>query len=168
MSLLYVLDSSNAATTCTFQGATFAAGAPLSSFPLGKGTGNELGLKVLLVGGTASLGAVTNTMLTDFGAGDYETVAAGQTDQILGPAGAVGDYLYGLLLVPATAGCGVVSLKDGNGSAISIFAGGGTTALPTLAPIFVPIGARCVAVTTPGWKVTTGANILVIGIGNFT
>lgn len=99
---------------------------------------------------------------------DYETVAASQTAQILGATGAVGDFLAGVLIVPGTTAAGAVSIIDGNGSAISIFAGGGTTALTTLIPFFVPIGAKCVNATTPGWKVTTGANVTAIGVGNFT
>lgn len=96
---------------------------------------------------------------------EYETVAASQTDQVLGATGAIGDYLAGVLIVPGAADCGAVSIKDGSGSAITIFAGGGTTALPTLAPIFVPLG---IYATGAGWKITTGANVTAIGIGDFT
>jgi hypothetical protein len=98
----------------------------------------------------------------------YEPVAASATAQILGATGAVGDFLSGVLIVPGTTAAGAVSIIDGNGSNISIFAGGGTTALTTLIPFFVPIGAKCVNSTTPGWKVTTGANVTAIGVGNFT
>lgn len=97
--------------------------------------------------------------------GDYETVAASATDQVLGATGAAGDYLSGLLIVPATTAAGAVSIKDDSGSAITIFAGGGTTALTTLIPFFVPLGMKS---TAGAWKVTTGANVSVIGIGNFT
>lgn len=99
---------------------------------------------------------------------EYETVAASQTDQVLGATGAVGDYLAGVLIIPGTAGCGAVSIKDGNGSSITIFAGGGTTALPTLAPIFVPLGIYSVNGTSAGWRITTGANVTAMGIGDFT
>lgn len=98
----------------------------------------------------------------------YEPVPASTTDQIMGATGAVGDFLSGVLIVPGTTAAGAVSIKDGNGSSISIFAGGGTTALTTLIPFFVPIGAKCVNATTPGWKITTGANVTAIGVGNFT
>lgn len=97
--------------------------------------------------------------------GEYETVAAGQTDQSLGATGAAGDYLAGVLIVPAAAAAGAVSIKDGAGSSITIFAGGGTVALPTLAPIFVPLGIYS---QSGAWKITTGANVSTIGIGNFT
>ncbi|MCW5737800.1 MAG: hypothetical protein KIS73_27010 [Enhydrobacter sp.] len=97
----------------------------------------------------------------------YETVAASQSDQIMGATGAVGDYLAGVLIIPTTLSPGAVSIKDGNGSGITIFAGG-VGSITTLHPFFVPIGARCVAATTPGWKITTGANMSAIGLGSFT
>lgn len=94
----------------------------------------------------------------------YETVAASQTDQVLGATGATGDYITGLLIAPATAACGTVILKDGS-TTIYTFPGGGTTALPTLAPIPVPLGLRSV---NGAWKVTTGSNVAVVGMGLFT
>lgn len=109
----------------------------------------------------------SNTTLTDFGAGEYEAVAASQTDQILGATGAVGDYLAGVLIVPATTSPGAVSIKDGNGSAITIFTGGASS-VAALVPFFVPLGIKCLNATTPGWKVTTGANVSALGTGNFT
>jgi hypothetical protein len=98
---------------------------------------------------------------------DYETVAASQSAQMLGATGAVGDYLAGVLIVPATTSPGAVSIKDGDGSSIIIFAGG-TGSIATLHPFFVPVGARCTAATTPGWKVTTEADVSAIGVGSFT
>jgi hypothetical protein len=97
--------------------------------------------------------------------GEYETVAASQTDQVLGATGASGDYLAGVLIVPASAAAGAVSIKDGSGSSITIFEGGGTTALPTLAPITVALGIYS---TSGAWSITTGANVSAIGIGDFT
>jgi hypothetical protein len=105
--------------------------------------------------------------ITDLMAGEYEAVAASQTDQILGATGAVGDYLSGILIVPATTSPGAVSVKDGNGSAITIFTGGATS-VSNLVPFFVPYPAKTVNATTPGWKVTTGANVSAVGFGNFT
>lgn len=99
------------------------------------------------------------------GVGNYETVAASQTDQILGATGAVGDLLSGLLIVPATTSAGTVSIKDGNGSGINVFV---TGTLADLTPIWVPLGIVAVNATTPGWKVTTGAAVSVIGVGKFT
>lgn len=125
------------------------------------------GATAVLGAGSATIGAVTNAVLTDFGAGEYETVAASQTAQVLGATGAVGDYLAGLLVVPATTSPDAVSIKDGNGSAITVFTGGASS-VSNLVPFFVPLGMKTVNGTTPGWKVTTGANVSVIGIGNFT
>ena len=98
----------------------------------------------------------------------YETVAASQTDQVMGATGAQYDYIAGVLIIPGTSAAGAVSIKDGNGSSISIFAGGGTTALADLKPFMVPLGLHALASTTPGWKITTGANVTAIGIGTFT
>lgn len=95
----------------------------------------------------------------------YETVAASATDQALGPTGAKGDYLDGLLIVPATTAAGAVSVKDGSGSSITLFPGGAVTALTTLIPFFVPIGAKA---TSGAWSVTTGANVSVLATGIFT
>lgn len=101
---------------------------------------------------------------SDLLAGEYETVAASATDQAMGATGATGDYLAGILVVPATTSPGAVSIKDGSGSAITIFTGG-TTSVSNLVPFFVPLGL----ISTGGaWKVTTGANVSCIGIGNFT
>jgi hypothetical protein len=97
--------------------------------------------------------------------GNYETVAASQTNQAIGAPGAAGDYLVGLLIVPATTAAGAVTIKDGSGSAISVFAGGGTIPLTTLIPFFVPLGMRS---STGAWAVTTGANVSVIAVGKFT
>ena len=93
---------------------------------------------------------------------DYETVAAGQTNQVLGPTGHVGDVLERVIVTVATAATSTVSIKDGNGSAIPLLAAN--------TPIGVypfPIGARCVNGTTPGWKVTTGAGASVLAVGRF-
>jgi hypothetical protein len=95
---------------------------------------------------------------------DYETVAASATDQALGATGATGDYLNGLLVVPATTSPGAITIKDGSGSAITVFTGGATS-VSNLVPFFIPIGARS---TAGAWKVTTGANVSAIGLGSFT
>lgn len=149
------------------QGATPAGTNHMGKVQIGDGTNNAV------VKAASTAAAVTDPSLVvsirpdslkDTFA-EYETVAASQTDQVMGATGASGDYLAGVLIVPGTASCGAVSIKDGSGSSISIFAGGGTTALPTLAPIFVPLGIYS---TGGAWKITTGANVTVIGVGDFT
>lgn len=114
-----------------------------------------------LFAGTAYLGTVS---ITDISNGEYETVAASQTDQVLGATGATGDYLAGLLIVPATTSPGAVSIKDGGGSAITVFTGGASS-VSNLVPFFVPLGIKSLA---GAWKVTTGSNVSAIGVGNFT
>jgi len=94
---------------------------------------------------------------------DYETVAASQTDQALGPTGRKGDILQRLIVVPATTGAGIVQIKDGSGSAITVFTGGGT--LSDLKTHVIEIGARS---ASGAWKITTGANVSVIAVGRFT
>lgn len=94
---------------------------------------------------------------------DYETVAASQTDQILGPNGAVGNVLERLIITVGTAATGTVDLQDGDGTAFAI-----TAANTPIGVYIVEIGARCRNATTPGWKVTTGAGATVVGVGRFT
>jgi hypothetical protein len=106
---------------------------------------------------------VVNTPLTNFGAGEYETVAASQTAQTLGATGAAGDYIAGILVVPATTNPGNVLLLD-NAISITVFTGG-TSSVSNLAPFFIPLGMISVS---GAWKITTGANVSCVGIGNFT
>jgi hypothetical protein len=104
--------------------------------------------------------------IAGFSAGEYKTVAAGQSDQVLGNStGGIGDYLTGVLIVPGTTAAGAVSIKDGSGGSISLFAGGGTTPLSSLVPIYVPLGIRS---ASGAWKVTTGSNVTAIASGDFT
>lgn len=93
---------------------------------------------------------------------EYETVAASQTAQVVGANGAAGDFIRGILVIPATTGAGNVTLLDGAIS-IPVFVGGGT--LVDLKPFFIPIGLTSVS---GAWKVTTGANVSAIAVGNFT
>ncbi len=95
---------------------------------------------------------------------EYETVAASATDQALGAAGAAGDYLSHLTIVPASTSPGAVAIKDGAGAAISVFAGGASS-LSNLAPFAVPLGLKS---RTGGWSVTTGASLSVVACGDFT
>lgn len=106
---------------------------------------------------------ISSTPLTNFGAGEYETVAASQTAQALGATGATGDYISGVLVVPATTSPGNVLLLD-NATSITIFTGGASS-VTNLVPFFIPLGMISVS---GAWKLTTGANVSCIGIGNFT
>lgn len=95
--------------------------------------------------------------------GEYETVAASQTAQVIGATGAAGDYLDGVLVVPATTSPGNVIVLD-NATSITVFAGGASS-VGDLTPFYIKIGARSVS---GAWKVTTGANVSVIAVGDFT
>lgn len=105
---------------------------------------------------TAAINALSGT--------EYETVAASATNQALGAAGAIGDLLTSLLIVPATTSPGAVTIKDGAGSAITVFPGGASS-IATLHPFTVSLGIRSSA---GAWQVTTGANVSVVAAGNFT
>lgn len=96
-------------------------------------------------------------------AGEYETVAAGQTAQVMGATGAIGDYIAGILVIPALVACGVVTLLDG-ATSIPVFVGGGTTALSDAKPFWIPLGLVSVV---GAWKITTGASVSCIAIGDF-
>jgi len=114
--------------------------------------------RVALAGG---VDATNNVLATEF-QGDYETVAASQTDQVLGTTGAAGDLLVGLIITVGTAATAAVSIKDGTGSSIPVMPnspGGGLGTYP------VPLGIVSV---DAGWKVTTGAGSTVIAVGRFT
>lgn len=104
----------------------------------------------------------TNDMLQVIGPGEYETVAASQSDQVLGSTGAAGDYLDKLIITVGTAATAAVSIKDGTGSAIPIMPnspGGG------VGVYVIPLGLKSV---DAGWKVTTGAGSTVVATGLFT
>lgn len=94
---------------------------------------------------------------------EYETVAASQTAQVLGATGGTGDDIDGLLVIPATVDAGQVLLLDG-ATSITVFTGG-TGSVSNLIPFFIPLGLRSIS---GAWKITTGAAVSVIGIGNFT
>ena len=122
----------------------------VTALDLGQGTGGSRTLRV----------AIDSAQLDG---SEYETVAASQTAQTLGATGATGDFISGVLIVPATTSPGNVLLLD-NATSITIFAGGATSA-SNLVPFFVPLGMFSVS---GAWKLTTGANVSCIGIGNFT
>lgn len=91
----------------------------------------------------------------------YETVAASQTAQVLGSAGAAGDYLHRLIVTVNTAATSTVTLTDG------------VTAIPVV-PANVGSGVGVLdielnmASLTSGWKVTTGAGVTVVAVGSFS
>lgn len=137
-------------------------------------SGSEMQVDIVSGTVTANLSATDNgvldnidtntTNIPDALAGEYETVAASQTTQTLGATGGTGDYLDHLLVVPATTSPGNVQIKDGAGSAITVFTGGASS-VSNLVPFSIPLGLYSAA---GAWQVTTGANVSVIAAGNFT
>jgi hypothetical protein len=95
--------------------------------------------------------------------GEYETVAASQTAQAIGATGAAGDYIAGILVIPATTSPGNVLLLD-NATSITVFTGGASS-VSNLVPFYIPLGYISVS---GAWKITTGANVSCIAHGNFT
>jgi hypothetical protein len=93
----------------------------------------------------------------------YEACPAGAAT-VLGASGAIGDYLESVVIVPGTTSPGSVSIKDGAGAAITVFAGGATS-VADLKPFAVQLGLRA---TGAGWTVTTGANVTALASGLFT
>lgn len=95
---------------------------------------------------------------------EYEPVAAGSGAQVLGGAGAAGDLLVGLLIVPTTTSPGAVSIKDGSLASFTVFPGGANS-VSNLVPFSVVIEAK--SVDGP-WQITTGANVSVFATGSFS
>jgi hypothetical protein len=108
---------------------------------------------------TASAPVVLNSQTSQF-------VAASASATQLGSTGAAVDNLDGVLIIPLTAAAGAVSVLWDGTNTRTLFAGGGTTALPTLAPFFVPCGF--ISGNSGGFKLTTGTNVQAIAVGNFT
>ena len=100
--------------------------------------------------------------ITDLSAGLYETVAASQTAQVIGVTGGKGDWITGILVIPANTSPGAIALLDG-GTSITVFTGGATS-VSNLVPFLIPLGMK--SVNGP-WKVTTGADVSVVVMGNF-
>lgn len=108
----------------------------------------------------AQMLAPVTVVAVDFS--DYETVAASQTGQVLGATGATGDYIAGVLVIPASTSPGNVLLLD-NATSITIFTGGASS-VSNLVPFFIPLGMKSVS---GAWKLTTGASVSCIGVGKF-
>lgn len=95
----------------------------------------------------------------------HDFVAA-STTRTLGGTGAVGDFLHKLIIFPATADPGAITLADGNGTARTILPA--TAGLDSLQPIVIEFNMVYSNATAPGWKLVTLANASVWAIGRFT
>ena len=92
----------------------------------------------------------------------YETVAASQTNQVLGATGAAGDFLDKLICVVSTAATSQVQIKDGGGTAITILPNNVGSGVGT---VVINVGLKS---TTGSWQITTGAGVAVIATGLFS
>lgn len=118
-----------------------------------------------LIAGSAAIGKVdASGQMAKSYAGNYEAVAASATDQAMGATGATGDFISHLVVVPASTSPGAISIKDGAGSSMTVFAGGASS-VSSLAPFQIRLEMTS---TAGAWKVTTGASISCIGVGSFT
>lgn len=93
----------------------------------------------------------------------YEDVAASQSEQPLGVGGVKGDHISHLVIMPATTSPGAVTLLDGAASKI-IFPGGANSA-SNLVPFSIFLGHDS---RNGAFKITTGANVSVRAVGDFT
>lgn len=86
-------------------------------------------------------------------------VAAGSTNTAFGGKGS---FLKDITLIPASTTPGAVSIKDGSGASITLFAGGASS-LADLKPFTVPINA----IANEGFTITTGVSISALVTGKF-
>jgi len=96
--------------------------------------------------------------------GKYQKVDASATATALGAGGGLtGDFVSHIVIVPETLNPGQVLLLD-NAISHTIFVGG-TASVGTLIPFTVQL--EMTSVSGP-WKITTGAGVHVVAVGNFT
>lgn len=153
-------DGDNVAVKATNKGQmhVYTEVGSLPSLPAGTNNIGDIDVLTLpaIPAGVNNIGHVGGT--------EYETVAASATAQAIGATGATGDYLAGVLIIPATTSPGAVSIKDGANAAITVFAGGASS-VSNLVAFSVPWGAKS---TAGAWQVTTGANVSAVAFGDFT
>ena len=89
----------------------------------------------------------------------YETVAASQTAQVLGGAGAVGDYLHRIVVTVTATGTSTLSVLDNSTTVLTMAAN-------------TPVGVYSLEINAASasgpWKITTGAGVTVLAVGFFT
>ena len=94
-----------------------------------------------------------------------QQVLAGSTNVVLGATGAAGDYFSHILVVPTTTSPGAITIRDGAAGTVRTYFAGGASSVTSLVPFALPVRERSVA---GGWHITTGANVTVQAVGNFT
>ena len=94
--------------------------------------------------------------------GQYFTVAASQTSQAIGNVGAKGDYMESIIVIPASTTPGIITVKDGTTTVFATVAGTATV-LPGVFTIPLKSYSK-----TGAWTITTGANVSLVCVGQFT
>ena len=91
----------------------------------------------------------------------YETVGASQTGQVLGTAGAKGDYIHRLIISNVTVASATVTVIDGSTSIVLLTgAAGQTTGVYSV--------ELNMASQNGAWSITTGAGATVVAVGIFS
>ena len=89
----------------------------------------------------------------------YEHTANSQTLAILGTTGAIGDYLHRMVITVNATATSTLVITDG-------------TFVHTIVRANTPIGVYSIEMNAisqqTGWKLTTGAGVEVMSMGNFT
>ena len=94
-----------------------------------------------------------------------QQVLAGANNVVLGTTGAAGDYFSHILVVPTTTSPGAITIRDGATGTVRTYFAGGASSVTSLVSWAIPVRERSV---TGGWHITTGANLTVQAVGNFT
>jgi len=96
--------------------------------------------------------------------GYYVQLPVSTTTTMQSSSGATGDYLQGITVFPSSTAAGTIAIKDGS-TTVATYAGGGTTALLTLTPFYIPIGAFS---RNGAWSAVVGSNVAGIAFGKFS
>jgi hypothetical protein len=155
---LLVASASGGDAVTIADGADVAEGATTATAWSGTGAGTVISIL------KAAYAKLVATLSVKLAGQKYVTVAASQTKAPLG-TGAIGDTLNTLVIVPATTSPGAVGLYDSSGGTEIIVFTGGATSVADLKPITITVNMVSAA---GGWEVTTGANVSVIAVGQFT
>ena len=91
----------------------------------------------------------------------YETVAASQTGQVLGTAGAKGDIIQRIVVNVITVATATLTIIDGSTSIV--IATGAATVVPGSYSLELGVASQ-----TGAWSVTTGAGCTALCIGIFS
>jgi hypothetical protein len=105
-----------------------------------------------------------NALKSAFPAMSPVACPASATTAVQVTAGATGDYLDTVLIIPTSTSPGTVQIKDGSGTAVDIFVGGASS-VTTLHSFAIPLGLTS---KLGGWSVICGANVKAVAMGTFS